>query len=502
MSNLKGLLVIAFLSVLLGVSEGISFSNALGSNMVLQRSPSQARVWGPCDDVPECEVKVIFLEQTYIPTVDTTANYWSVYLPPMPAGGPYNITAIDTNNDSVTLEEVLFGDVFVCSGQSNMEFTVSQSLNATEEIAKAANYRNIRLFTVGQGTTSNTALYEFNTVEQPWVVASPTTVGGPQYSVFSGACWFFATNLYFQIQVPIGLVSSNWGGTSVQQWSSSDVLSSCNSPPSSSDSQLWNAMIYPLLPMSIKGALWYQGESNVGQPELYSCLFPGMITDWRNKWQNSNNLNFGFYYVMLAAYTVYPGDVTLPELRESQLAALSLPNVGFGSAVDLGDLNSPYGDIHPQDKETVGYRLQLQALKLTYNRNIQADGPLFESATNNPTVPIDNDLYETSCTIAFTSETVGNNLIVVDNVCPEGISGYCAWFDVELDDGLGWRAATSANIGSDAVSVVVAYQTNYAGVITGVRYGWADWPVCTLYNNANLPVTPFYYQFPSANQSN
>jgi len=464
--------------------------------MVLQRTPSQARVWGPCDGVPNCDVKVVFLDQTYIPTVDTTTNFWSVYLPAMPAGGPYNITALDTAGSFAIIDDVLFGDVFVCSGQSNMEMTVSQALNATEEIEKSAYYKNIRLFTVGQQTTSpSTPLYEFRTIEQNWVAASPTTVGGPGYSYFSGVCWFFATNLYLQLQVPIGLVSSNWGGTRIQQWSSPTVLSGCSSPVASSDSELWNAMIYPLLPMSINGALWYQGESNVGQPDLYSCLFPAMISDWRSNWQNSNNFDFGFYWVMLAAYTVSPGDTSLPQLRNSQLSGNTLSNVGMGSAVDLGDLNSPYGNIHPQDKESVGYRLQLQALKHSYNQNILADGPLFLTATTNPTKPIENGLYEASCVISFTADTIGTSLHVVNNVCPEGISGYCGWFDIELDDGQGWRTATSANIGGDGITVVVVYQATYEATITGVRYGWADWPVQTLYNNANLPVTPFLFSF-------
>ena len=458
--------------------------------MVLQRAPAQARVWGFCDSSnSNCQVTVTFFGQTLTATVTNTN--WEVYLPATPAGGPYNVTATDNLSNTAELANVLFGDVFICSGQSNMQMTVSQSVNATENIIEAQNYQNIRIFTVGQGTASNTPLSEFATIVQTWSVASSATVGGPDWQFFSGVCWYFAKNLYVKEQIPLGMVSSNWGGTTVQQWSAPPVLSGCQVSPPSNAGELWNAMIVPLLPMSIKGTLWYQGESNVGAAKAYSCLFPAMIESWRTNFGQ----DFGFYFVMLAPWTNYPGDVTVPELRESQEAALALPEVGMAVATDLGDINSPYGNIHPMDKETVGYRLQLQALKLTYGRNVQADGPLFQSASSNPIREVTDDQYEISVNVFFHSETVGQYLTLVDNTCPSGAEGYCAGFELEVSNSAGATELLngSVEISSSAVSIIVsAVVSDPSTVVTNIRYGWADWPVCTLYNSANLPAAPFF----------
>lgn len=160
-------------------TEGLSFSNALGDEMVLQRSPAKARVWGTCtaDNNPcTVDVEIEGYPSKFAATIDANNNF-EVYLPAVPAGGPYNITATDNEGATVSLQRVLFGDVYVCSGQSNMEMVVSQTFNASEAIENAENFPNIRLFTVGQGTTSTTPLSEFNTIEQPWVKASSATVG-------------------------------------------------------------------------------------------------------------------------------------------------------------------------------------------------------------------------------------------------------------------------------------------------------------------------------------
>ena len=167
----------------------------------------------------------------------------------------------------------------------------------------------------------------------------------------------------------MGLISTNWGGTYIQPWSSPDALAQCvttndyypdnrNQP-----SLLWNAMIYPLLNMRVKGAVWYQGESNAKDPEGYSCMFPAMINDWREKFK----LRLPFFFVQLAAFP--DGQGIFPAFRYSQTAALNLSDVGMAVAIDLGDPGSPYGAIHPRNKSEVGRRLALQAQRIVYKKN-------------------------------------------------------------------------------------------------------------------------------------
>jgi len=368
------LIFVVFTTLLHLIQSANLVSNALGSHMVLQRGPARANIWGWT--TAGAGVPVKFNQKVY--TANAAASgAWNVLLDATAAGGPYTVEVVSTAGTSATLNDILFGDVFVCGGQSNMQFTVHSSNNATDEIAAANNYPNIRLYTVGQGTFSATELTEFATISQPWSVASATTVGVGDWNEFSAACWFFGKNLYDDIKIPIGLVSDNWGGTIVQAWSSPDALKKCNAEDNmnvarvdsgagpNDPSVLWNAMIVPVLPMSITGALWYQGESNAGQPNYYACAFPVMISDWRAKWGGETSKTFGFYFVQLAPWK--SGDLNSePLTRLSQVYANALPSVGVATAMDSGDPTSPFGDIHPRFKQIVGLRLSLAARAITY----------------------------------------------------------------------------------------------------------------------------------------
>jgi sialate O-acetylesterase len=254
-------------------------------------------------------------------------------------------------------------------------------------IALAAKYPQIRLFTVGQSTISPTPLATFATIEQQWSVASPASVGNGQWSFFSATCWFFGREMADKLRVPIGLVSTNWGGTYVQAWSSPDALSKCkgaseenkntrvafDGPNPNQPSVLWNAMVVPLLPMRITAVAWYQAEANVSpQGDLaYICQFPAMIQDWSAK---MNSKSFHFYFVQLAPYWT-DDHTSLAGMRLAQEAALLLPYVGMATAVDLGDPTSDVGVIHPRDKQTVGLRLARAALNLSYGNPVSWLGP-------------------------------------------------------------------------------------------------------------------------------
>jgi len=241
---------------------------------------------------------------------------------------------------------------------------------------------------------------------------------------------------------------------------------------------LWNAMIVPFLPQAIAGALWYQGESNVGQTSLYACAFPAMISDWRSQFKSE----FPFYFVQLAPWIGGPG-TAVAELRQSQLAALTLPKVGFMSAVDLGDATSPFGDIHPRDKQTVGARLLLSALTIAYGRT-QLSSPIYSGhvvLTNQNSVSI-NVLFQLLPT---------DRLVLKSGNCSTGVAANnCQNFGILLSDGL-WYVPTSYSITSlNGVTVVLNFPTNGLTART-IQYGYSSWPVCTLFNSVGLPVVPF-----------
>jgi sialate O-acetylesterase len=231
-------------------------SNALGSNMVLQRAPQQANLWGWSS--PGSEIQVQFNGTTFTTVAQSNSGSWSLFLPPTTAGGPYRIDITSSKSEMATLENIYFGDVFVCSGQSNMEVGVDMGTPYPDiEIAKASNYSFIRVFNVVP-LERDEPLDEFAYIKQEWAEASPETI-----TEFCALCWFFGKGLYDHLQVPIGLICTCHGPSQTQTWSSFDALAECDSNyipwrPSAR----WNAMLVPLLPMTIRNVVWYQGESN------------------------------------------------------------------------------------------------------------------------------------------------------------------------------------------------------------------------------------------------
>jgi len=400
--------------------------------------------------------------------------------------------------ESVHMKNILFGDVWICGGQSNMQFTTGLGFNATAEINDANNYPNIRVFTVGQSTTSATPLAELAAVEQIWSVSSSASIGGPDWQYFSAVCWFFGKNLYEELNVPIGLVSSNWGGTIIQAWSSPHALSQCSASDEETaaikgiggpndPSQLWNAMIVPLLPMRVSGATWYQAESNVGQTAYYTCAFPVMITDWRNKW-GYTAAEFPFFFVQLAPWA--PSDMNVPAMRAAQMVALGLPFVGVGTAADLGDALSPVNNIHPRDKQDVGKRLASSALAIAYGRKVQYLGPTPTFAMVLSTSPV--AIVE----VHFRPDSLGEGLILRQSpVCPPQIAiNLCGnTFEMQSSDGK-WVAATASISAHHTIAISATIPAG--SVPIAVRYIYVPWPLATLFNTGsyNFPAPPFSLQ--------
>lgn len=370
---------LAFIVSLIALSSraAVKLPSVIGNNMVLQRG-QDVPIWGWDDPGTKVTVTVGDAQATATAGED---GKWMVRLPAMKAGGPLSMTIEGTNK--VTLTNILVGEVWLCSGQSNMEWAVASSDNAKQEIAAADHprIRHIKIPHVPADTPQE------DVPSEGWQVCSPETVGR-----FTAVGYFFARHLEQQLDVPIGLIGSNWGGTRIEPWTPpvgfrqvpalKDIADNLDKFPSKkADGKinhqtplaLYNGMIAPLVPYAIRGALWYQGESNNGEGMLYHEKMKALITGWRSIWHSPD---MPFYYVQLAPYR-YGGDPTrLPGIWEAQLATLRVPHTGMAVTVDIGNV----GDIHPRNKQDVGKRLALWALAKDYGRSdLVYSGPLYKS---------------------------------------------------------------------------------------------------------------------------
>ncbi|MDZ4818351.1 MAG: sialate O-acetylesterase [Planctomycetota bacterium] len=424
--------------------------NALFSdNAVLQRD-RKIPVWGTAAEGEE--VKVTLGDKS----ASTTAKdgKWQVELEPMKAGGPYTLTIEGKNK--VEAKNILIGEVWICSGQSNMQWAVNQTADPKQTIA-AANYPRIRLVTIPRGGKSKPQ----DDVAAKWEECSPETV-----PPFSAVAYHFGVALYKQLDVPIGLISTNVGGTPAQHWTSKEGLASqpelAGFAAEKNASELYNAMIHPLVPYAIRGAIWYQGESNAGQAHRYRTLFPTMIQDWRNVWKQGD---FPFLFVQLAPHRKKvdkPGDSTWAELREAQLMTLSkLPNTGMAVIMDVGDEE----DIHPKAKQPVGQRLALAARALAYGEKVEHTGPMYESLS------VENG----RAVLRF--RNIGQGL----EVRGDKLTG----FSIAGEDKVFHNA--EAKIEGDTVVV----SSPEVKTPVAVRFGWADFPQVNLWNKNGLPASPF-----------
>jgi len=477
------------------------------SNMVLQAAPLVARLFGYVEPGQTISATVTTTSggpanpRTYNATADSS-GIWQIPLEPVAASMDYVYSVEVANVDagtSVVFTNVLFGDVWLCSGQSNMEMTMPMSYNADAEIEDSVNYPNIRVFSVQRNPQDAPVTNVGFRSGVAWASASPASLRGGDYDYFSAACYFFGRELQRVLNIPIGLVSSAYGGTIVEAWSSPDALAKCNAtlgtarhrllaaedtkgmPEAWLDeprgatagpndpSALWNGMIYPFINVTFRGATWYQGESNADDPEAYACLFPAMIEDWRVKMQQPD---FGFYFVQLAPYQ---GGHLLADLRQVQTDSEG-PLQRMAVAIDLWDPSSPYGEIHPRGKAPVGVRLALQALATTYGRNIDAAGPIASEAvlgTNGRSIEV-----------VLTSRHPSQYKLTAIYDCTLDCAGA---FHVANSVGV-WINALSAEIVGNRVIVVPDPTVD---VPTGVRFEWMDIPLCTIYDERGLPIRPF-----------
>nr|CAB3266065.1 sialate O-acetylesterase-like [Phallusia mammillata] len=486
-----------------------AFASYFQNNMVLQREPHRAVIWGY--GTVGAIVNVSIIQDVYSTKVKAGPNgkgVWSVTFRPQPVGGAQQIQGVQDNHgllNWILLKNVLFGDVWICSGQSNMQFTVSMMFNVSHELEIASNYPNVRVMTPGQNV-SDTPLHDLLSIEQGWSVASKESIGGQNDKYFSAVCWLYGRHLNDVLKVPIGLIASDWGGTPVETWSSTEALTRCGldkkdfnitehptwTKVPNKNSVLWNAMIHPFLNMTIKGAIWYQGEANAEyHADKYACTFPAMISDWRWKWYNSHkqtDVLFPFGFVQLATNNV-TDDGSFPKIRWHQTADYGfvpnevMRNTFMAVAMDLRDDASPFGAIHPRYKEDVGIRLALSGLRIAYGQQYNSDGPIVRSAVRT------NDGH------VVVSYPHDQSLVVTDQ---KNFEVCCSFSKCNAYDPFGsadWVLAPIASHSTHTITLDAKFCSNKGGKPVYMRYAWALEPCqykqCSVYNDLGLPAPPF-----------
>ncbi len=479
----------------LPLAADVKLPAILSDHMLIQQQ-MPVRIWGKAGASEKIAVE---MNGQHASAIADGSGAWEAFLPPMNAGGPYEMKIQGANQ--IVVHDVLIGEVWVGSGQSNMELPMTRVNDAEAEIG-AANYPQIRLFTVKK-KVSDTPLED---VEGAWSLCTPESTRN-----FSAVGYFFSRYIHQNRHVPVGFIHSSWGGTPAQSWTTRPVMDAnpllksileewdqtlsaypaanekyekqlaeykskaaaakaegkpaptAPRPPAGPGHQntpggLWNGMIAPITPYAIRGVLWYQGESNADPKHAfpYRYLFRSMIEDWRHEWAQGD---FPFLFVQLASFH---SNGTWPVLRESQTDALELRNTGMAVIDDIGES----GNIHPKDKQDVGKRLALAAQAIAYGENIEYSGPMFRELTR-----------EANRLRVYFDHT-GKGL---DSRGGEKLLGF------EIAGKSGDYVPAEARI--DGSTVVVS--CDQVAEPARVRYAWSDDPKATLENREGLQASPF-----------
>ncbi|MCM2374641.1 sialate O-acetylesterase [Aporhodopirellula aestuarii] len=456
----------------------LQVAGIFGDHMVLQQQRDN-RFWGTAKPGDEVSVTGSWSDETSTSVADEQGN-WHVSLMTPAAGGPFVVT-IKTDDDSVELNDVYAGEVWICSGQSNMQWRMRGfGVDHFKEDVEKANYPRLRYCEI----PAVVSLEGQDDVKTQWTKCDPQTVLN-----LSAVGFFFGSRLHQELDVPIGLVSSNWGGSSAEAWVSPEVLReqfpefnkvldgypaiaeesgltytrSEKKPKGlkqTSPAVLYNSMIRPLIPYAFRGVIWYQGESNVQNPKQYQTLFPAMIRDWRTRWGQGD---FPFYYVQIAPFAYKTNPMSAAFLREAQVMALSEPNTGMVVTMDIGDATN----IHPKQKKPVGERLARLALARDYGREGLVDsGPLYKS----------HAVEDGAIRLTFTD--IGSGLVGMDG--KELTHFTIAGADKQFVDAEAVIDGDTIVVRSDAVAEPVA-----------VRYGWGSGDIPNLANQEGLPASSF-----------
>lgn len=444
------------LGVLLkAINAGISIPEIFSDNMVLQQK-SDIIMWGWAKPGEKVVIKTDWSDAEITSQGDTQGT-WKVTITTPAAGGPYNIHI--TGQNEIILRNVLIGEVWLCSGQSNMEMSAQWGINNGEEEIKNADYPEIRLFTV----STSTALYPQNHFSGQWTVCTPD-----QMRTFSAVGYFFARKLHKELGVPIGIINSSWGGTPAEAWTPEETILKDNFLHEAALKQkpvpwgpvetarIYNAMISPMIQFRIAGALWYQGEANTINGYAYKELLTALIDSWRSKW----GYEFPFYFAQIAPYK-YEKPLEGLIIRDAQRRALSVPNTGMAVLSDIGDTLN----IHPKNKQDAALRLANLALSRYYKKDIAEDsGPLYKSMT------------------------IEKNKAVISFEFSEGLHSKgdkLTDFEIAGSDKVFYAA--EAKIKGQQVIVM----SKKVKMPVAVRFAWKNTATPNLFNGADLPASCF-----------
>ncbi len=437
------------------VRSNITLPSIFGDHMVLQQN-SEIWIWGWAKTLEPLQVICSWHNDTIEVIADQHAN-WKVKVLTPAAGGPYSIELIGYNR--ILLDDVMIGEVWLCAGQSNMEWTPSAGISNAEDDIRTADQPHIRFFKVSH----QTALTPQNDIRGSWQICTPETMKN-----FSAVGYYFGKKIFENLTVPIGLIESTWGGTPAEAWMQESIIQ--NDPVLLDASKklvqepwgpiqaglIYNAMIYPLSKTLIAGTLWYQGEANVRNASTYGHLFSTLIINWRELW----GYDFPFYYVQIAPFH-YSQGIEGVLIQDAQRKVLDLPRTGM---VVTNDIGNPH-DIHPTKKKQVGERLALWALHNSYQMDIDYSGPLYSFMTKE------------NKSIRLHFNHTGNQLISTKNVIDDFI---IAGSNKKFYPAKAVIDRNTIIVSSDKVKNPVA-----------VRFAWMNGAEPGLFNPAGLPASCF-----------
>ena len=460
--NLSALLLLIFVFAAALHAE-VKLASIFGDNMVLQQQ-SETPVWGKAQANATINVITSWNNRTYTTRADRN-GVWKVKVATPAAGGPYTVTISD--GKPVTLKNIMIGEVWVCSGQSNMEMPMKGYMNqpvvgSNEFIATSSN-NQLRLITVPR-SASLTPLDDF---EGEWKLCEPENV-----SEFSATAYFFGLMLNKVLKVPVGLICTSWGGTRIEPWISEagcknfdfvklpDVSQNPERLSSQTPTVLFNAMVNPLVGYGMRGVIWYQGESNRLEPGQYLQLLPALADNWRMHWDIGE---FPFYYVQIAPYNYGPSTMSSAFLREAQLKALSAgKNMGMACIMDTGESDC----IHPSNKKAAGDRLAYLALVKTYGKTgFAGESPVLK----------DMQIEDNQVKLTFDNAPNGLTSFGKELTCFELAGANRRFFPA---------TAYITNSGITVFSVFVNQPVS-------VRYAFKDFIIGDLFNTEGLPASSF-----------
>ncbi len=450
------LITLLFLATFQTLLADITLPNIFSSDMVLQRE-SDVVLFGWASPNEEFEIYTGWDKKTFSVKTGNDAK-WNITVSTPEAGGPHELRFKGKNNE-IILSNVLMGEVWLCSGQSNMEWSANSGIDNKEEEISKANYANIRLFTVEK----RTSISPQEDVQGTWAVCTPETMAN-----FSAVAYFFAKRIQEEINVPIGLIDSSWGASCAEVWTPSYVfdenpelmeahsLIKPNPWVTIEPSALYNAMIAPLIDFKIGGVLWYQGEANTANAETYEDLFTKMIGSWRKDW----GYTFPFYFAQIAPYK-YGRPFEGAEVRNQQRLALGLEKTGMTVTSDICTVD----DIHPQNKKDVGLRLANIALKEHYGAiDKEVHSPLFSKIELEGKKAL--VYFDYNAGLYAKGKTVSH-------------------FEVAGEDQIFYPA--KAKIEDDKI-IVTAKEVKLP---KRVRFAWKNTAIPNLFNGADLPASAF-----------